>query len=99
MKETPSARPRTARSRLNVSLPEDLYRFIDEKVASGEYGTAGEFVRSLIRQAQERERDDARLEALLLEGLDSGPGDEVTPEFWKELRAEAMERYGNLDKQ
>jgi antitoxin ParD1/3/4 len=95
MEETPPTRLKASRLRLNVSLPEELSRFIDEKVATGEYGTAGDYIRTLIRQAQERERDDARLKALLLEGLDSGPGIEVTPEFWKELRAEAMERYGN----
>ena len=38
------------------------------------------------------EEEQERLEALLLEGLDSGEGIEVTPEFWKELRAELVER-------
>jgi hypothetical protein len=28
----------------------------------------------------------AELERLLLEGLDSGPGIEATPQFWKDLR-------------
>jgi antitoxin ParD1/3/4 len=78
---------------LNISLPEALRQFVDEKVASGGYGTASEYVRSLIREAQQREVEQERLEALLLEGLDSGPGLEVTPEFWKELRAELVERH------
>lgn len=35
------------------------------------------------------DEENARLEALLIQGLESGPGIEVTPEFWEELRAEA----------
>lgn len=96
MKERPSTRLKP--SRLNVSLPEPLRRFVEEKVASGEHGSASDYIRSLIYQAQERETEQERLEALLLEGLESGPGIAVTPEFWKELRAEAMERYGKPKK-
>jgi len=77
---------------LNISLPEALRQFVDEKVKSGGYGTASEYIRELIRHAQKQEEEQERLEALLLEGLDSGPGIEVTPEFWKELRAELVGR-------
>jgi antitoxin ParD1/3/4 len=82
-------------TRLNVALSEPLRQFVDAKVASGGYLTAAEYVCSLIQEAQEREQEQERLEALLLEGLDSGPGIEVTPEFWTDLRAELHERYGS----
>jgi antitoxin ParD1/3/4 len=78
-------------TRLNISLPEPLRQFVDDKVKSGGYGTASEYIGELIRQAQNAEEEQVRLEALLLEGLDSGPGTEVTPEFWKELRPGLVE--------
>jgi antitoxin ParD1/3/4 len=80
-------------TRLSISLPESLRRFVDEQVAAGPFGTASEYIRALIQEAQQREAEQERLEALLIEGLDSGPGIEVTPEFWRELRAELEERY------
>lgn len=61
---------------INISLPEPLKRFVDERVASGLYDSASEFVREAVREKlareQERERAKAELTNLLLEGLDSG---------------------------
>ncbi len=70
---------------LNISLPESLKAFVEEKVRKGGYGTASEYVRELIREARKREAQ-ARLEALLLEGIDSGPPREMTAKDWADLR-------------
>ena len=43
---------------------------------------------TLLREARARE-EDARLEALLVEGLTSGEEIPLTKEFWKELKSEA----------
>jgi antitoxin ParD1/3/4 len=76
---------------VTISLPETLRVFIDEQVATKGYGNVSEYFRSLLRAAQEREETE-RLEALLLEGLASGGNDiPVTQQFWKELKAEAMD--------
>jgi antitoxin ParD1/3/4 len=83
-------------TRLTVSLPEALRKFVDEQVAAGGYSTAGEYVRALIQAAQQNQEEQERLEALLLEGLDSGPAIEVTPEYWTKLRAELLERHRKL---
>lgn len=45
--------------------------FIDEQVAKGGYSTASEYIRDLLRQAQNTS-DQQKLEAMLLEGLESG---------------------------
>ena len=37
---------------LNVSLPESMREWIDDQVKKGGYGTASEFVREVIREAQ-----------------------------------------------
>jgi antitoxin ParD1/3/4 len=44
----------------------------------------------LLREAQAKE-EDAGLEALLLEGLDSGEGIPLTPEFWRDVKAETAQ--------
>lgn len=76
---------------LTISLPESLKAFIDEQLATKGYGNVSEYVRSLLRDAQQRE-EDARLEALLVQGLTSGGRDiPLTREFWRDLKAEAMD--------
>lgn len=76
---------------LTISLPESLKQFVDAQVASKGYGDISEYFRSLLLEAQEREAD-ARLEALLLEGLASGESIPVDDNFWSELRTEAEQR-------
>ena len=68
---------------VTISLPDSLKAFVDSQLASKGYGNVSEYFRSLLRDAQAKEQD-ARIEALLLEGLASG--------FWKRLEAktEAM---------
>ncbi len=56
---------------MNISLPDTMKSFVDEQVRSGGYGTASEYIRELVRRDQ-KERASARLETLLLEGLESG---------------------------
>ena len=73
---------------VTISLPESLRAFIDHQVATKGYGNVSEYFRSLLREAQ-KEEEDGRLEVLLLEGLASGDDVPVTPEFWKDLKAEA----------
>ena len=71
---------------INISLPERLKAYVEEQVASGDYGTVSEYLRELIREDKKRKAQE-KLESLLLEGLDSGDPVEATPEFWKELWA------------
>ena len=53
---------------MNVSLPETMKSFVEERLQSDGYGTASEYIRDLIRADQKR-RAEAQLEALLLERL------------------------------
>ena len=76
---------------MNISLPDEMKTFVEEQIKQGGYSTASEYLRELIRDAQKRAAND-RLEKLLLEGLDSGPGVEVTPEFWEERHRELERR-------
>ncbi len=75
---------------VTISLPDSLKAFVESQVATKGYGNVSEYFRSLLREAQAKE-EDARLEALLLEGLASGDGMEASPEFWRDLKAEAAQ--------
>jgi len=64
------------------------YLSISPQLTTKGYGNVSEYFRSLLRDAQ-KEEAEARLEALLLEGLAGGADIPLTPEFWKDLKAEA----------
>jgi antitoxin ParD1/3/4 len=72
-------------STMNVSLPATLRRFVDRQVRDGAYAGTSEYVRELIR----RDRDVTRLQAILNEGLESGPPEPVTEAWFTELRRSA----------
>lgn len=73
---------------MNISLPEPLKQFVDGQVAAGRYSSASEYVRELIR-ADEKRKAEERLEALLLEGLQSDEAS-MTPNDWQAIRQEAL---------
>jgi antitoxin ParD1/3/4 len=77
---------------MNVSLPQELKEYVEKQTKAG-YSTPSEYVRELIREDQKR-RAKERLNALLLEGLDSGNPLPATPAFWDELKREAFAKLG-----
>jgi len=56
-----------AMTSLNISLPDPLKAYVEDRVASGDFGTPSEFIRTLIRQDKEQRR--SRIESELLEAL------------------------------
>ena len=75
-----------------ITLSEDVSQWIEQQATSRQI-SADEFVSELAREARERARnagadDNAELERLLLEGINSGPGERVTTEWWAEFRSE-----------
>jgi antitoxin ParD1/3/4 len=74
---------------INISLPEQMRLFVEEQVTAGGYSTTSEYIRSLIRQDNERKNKE-HLDNLLLQGLASGESIEVTEEWWDEKRAALM---------
>ena len=68
---------------MNISLPEELKAYVEERVAAGGYVASSEYIRELIRKDQDRER----LRALLLEGANSGPATAADEAYFDDLRA------------
>lgn len=76
---------------VSISLPDVLKAFIEELVARGDYGSTSDYVQQLILEDRKK-RETERLEAMLLEGLRSGPMTEMTPDDWESIRSEVRER-------
>ncbi len=72
-------------STMNVSLPDELKSFVDERVGLGGFGSTSEYVRDLIRRDQDRER----LRGLLLDGAASPPGPIADDSYFGSLRDRA----------
>ncbi len=68
---------------MNISLPDKLKAFVEASVAEGNYSNASDFVRDLIRNAQERKAVIAEINAALDEGDASG----YTPYVREEIEA------------
>ncbi len=69
-------------STMNISLPDSLKAFVDERVASGGYGTSSEYLRVLIR----RDQDRLHLRNLLLQGAASPPSRPADAAYFEGLR-------------
>jgi len=78
---------------MNISLPDPLKAFVEAQINEGGYSSASEYVCALIRADQQRQAEE-RLEALLLEGLNSGEPSAMTAADWQEIRREVEERLG-----
>lgn len=77
---------------LNISLPDAMRTYIEETVSRGGYSPASEYIRQLVRDDQKRAAKE-HLEALLMEGIESGPSHEMTPEDWERLQRRVWERH------
>lgn len=78
---------------MNIALPESMKQFVQERVAEGGYSSVSEYVRDLIRADQKR-RVEERIDALLLEGLESGEPIPVTKGYWDQKKRKLAERHG-----
>jgi len=70
---------------MNISLPDRLKEFVQAQVDAQGYSTTSEYFRALVREDQKRAAK-AALDALLLEGIQSGESTPMTQEDWEELR-------------
>ncbi len=76
---------------MNIALPESMKAFVQQRVAEGGYSSVSEYIRELIRTDQKR-RHEERIDALLLEGLQSGEPIEATETYWDEKKRKLAAR-------
>ena len=70
-------------STMNISLPEHLKNFVDERVSAAGYGASSEYLRELIR----RDQDRLHLRALMLDAAASTVSGEANSAYFESLRS------------
>jgi len=70
---------------MNISLNNQLKGFVQERITQTGFSNVSDYIRSLIREDQQRYQQQ-RLEQLLLEGLDSGKIKNIDDQFWQTFK-------------
>ncbi len=59
-------------AQMNVSIPDKLKSWAEQRVAEGRYSSTSDYIRDLVRRDQENEEKLRRLQAAIDEGRNSG---------------------------
>ncbi len=78
-------------STLLITLPGPMKAFVEAEAAQQGYRSPDEYIQTLIREAQKRKALE-KVDALLLEGLDSGEATDMTEADWENLRQSLRDR-------
>ena len=70
---------------MNISLPDELKAFVDQRIASEGFGSSSEYMRELIR----RDRDRAQFRQYLLDGVNAKPLGRMDAAYFAALRKRA----------
>ena len=79
---------------MNLTLKPETEKLIQERIDRGEYKDAAEFVDEAIHYMVNLERAEGELEALVQEGIDSGPAMEMSREDFEAIRRDVHAKHG-----
>jgi|GEM_PF-612928 len=74
---------------INIDIPDEMRVYVEAQLMTGAYNSIGEYFLDLVQQDKKR-KAQAKLEMLLLEGINSDT-QEVTPEYWQNLRSAVLD--------
>jgi antitoxin ParD1/3/4 len=74
---------------INIDIPDEMRVYVEAQFMTGTYNSIGEYFLYLVQQDKKRQAQ-AKLEMLLLEGINSDT-QEVTPEYWQNLRSAVLD--------
>jgi putative addiction module CopG family antidote len=79
---------------MTLHLSESREQFVRSLVRDGRYGSEAEVIDEALRLLEQRDleanAENRRVEALLIEGLDSGPSSPMTSGDWDEIEREGQ---------
>jgi len=78
---------------LHISLPETLKQYVKERVDEEHFSNPSDYIRVLIREDQ-KQRDERKLEQMLLEGLASGSRT-IGSQDWQNLKEKILDSIKN----
>ncbi len=76
---------------INISIPDTMKTDVEKIIASEGYGNTSEFFRDLVRDYL-RQRQERKLETLLLEGIKSGDATPLTKADFKAIKERGLKR-------
>jgi len=79
-----------AMANLNISLPDSMRAYVEQKIEKGGYGTISEYLRELIRADERREME--YFDRLIAEAHAGGPFVPHTKEDIESAKAETLRR-------
>ncbi|HEX8124930.1 MAG TPA: type II toxin-antitoxin system ParD family antitoxin [Allosphingosinicella sp.] len=79
---------------MNVSIPDKLKGWAEQRVAEGRYSSTSDYIRDLVRRDQENEERVRRLQAAIDEGRASGVSERDPFEYLAELGGSAGRANG-----
>lgn len=72
---------------MNVSLPDLMKDWVEAKISGGQYSSASDYVRDLIRRDQQYHDKLEALRLALIEGEKSGLSERTIDEIWTDVKA------------
>lgn len=72
---------------MNISLPEQMKKWVETQTHNGAYSNSSDYVRDLIRKDQERTAKIAAFQTLVDEGRASGISALSMDEIWRDITA------------
>ena len=72
---------------MNVSLPDLMKDWVEAKISAGQYSSASDYVRDLIRRDQQYHDKLEALRLALIEGEKSGVSERTIDEIWTDVKA------------
>lgn len=80
---------------MNISLPDTMRTQVEKEIEVSGYGSSSEFFRDAVRELLKK-RQEERLEALLLEGIESGKSTPFTKQDLEDIRARGLKRIAKI---
>ncbi len=74
---------------MNISLPDRMKDWVEDRVRSGRYANASDYMRALVRSDQDYRERLARLQAAVTEGIESG----VSSRTLEDIRQDVIARH------
>jgi antitoxin ParD1/3/4 len=71
---------------MNVSIPDQMRKWVENQIKTGVYSNASDYVRDLIRRDQEYKDKRKTLILALESGEKSGVSKRTLDEIWKEIK-------------
>ena len=81
-------------AQMNLSIPDQLKKWVESRVTDGSYASSSDYMRDLIRQEQRHQEKLARLQA----EIDIGLASPISERSAAQISADARERIAEMSR-